>query len=136
MPLQTIINPQMVNDLVNSLVTLADEVVRKTIAELPPDLRTLAGKVPVMHEPWPNDALVEEGWDEDLLGMFVGDGIDVAAGDRGPLPPQILLFYENLWDFAEGDETVYRDEVRITYLHELGHYLGLGEQDIEERGLL
>ncbi len=46
------------------------------------------------------------------------------------------MFYENLWDFAEEDEKVYRDEIRITFLHELGHYLGLGEQDIEERGLL
>jgi predicted Zn-dependent protease with MMP-like domain len=51
------------------------------------------------------------------------------------VPPQILLFLENLWDLAEGDEAVYRDEVRTTYLHELGHYLGLDEPDLEERGL-
>ena len=118
------------------LVKTAEEVVRKTLGELPADLRVLAGKVPVLFEPWPNDALVADGWDEDLLGMFSGDGIDVPEHERGPMPPQILLFYENLWDFAEEDETVYRDEIRITFLHELGHYLGLGEQDIEERGLL
>ncbi|NCC93758.1 MAG: hypothetical protein EOM10_10815, partial [Opitutae bacterium] len=29
----------------------------------------------------------------------------------------------------------YRDEVRVTYYHELGHYLGLEEGDLEERGL-
>jgi len=40
---------------------------------------------------------------------------------RGPgaLPAQILLFLENIWDYAEDDETTYRDEVRVTYLHEL-----------------
>jgi predicted Zn-dependent protease with MMP-like domain len=52
------------------------------------------------------------------------------------MPPQILLFYENLWDFAGGEEETYREEVRITYLHELGHYLGLDEDELDERGLL
>ena len=28
----------------------------------------------------------------------------------------------------------FREEVRITYLHELGHYLGLEEDEIEARG--
>ena len=47
----------------------------------------------------------------------------------------ILLFLENLWDFAGEDEEIFRQEVRTTYLHELGHYLGLEEIDLEERGL-
>ena len=34
-----------------------------------------------------------------------------------------------------GDEADYKEEVRITYFHELGHYLGLEEDDLEERGL-
>ena len=52
-----------------------------------------------------------------------------------PLPPQIILFLENLWDFSESDEEIFLDEVHTTLLHELGHYLGLGEDDLEERGL-
>ena len=51
------------------------------------------------------------------------------------VPPQILLFLANLWDYADGDEALFREEVRTTYLHELGHYLGLDELDLEERGL-
>jgi len=30
---------------------------------------------------------------------------------------------------------VYREEVRVTYLHELGHYLGWDEDDLTARGL-
>ncbi len=52
-----------------------------------------------------------------------------------PLPPQIILFLENLWDQAEGDEDLFCDEVHTTCLHELGHYLGLDEDDLCERGL-
>jgi predicted Zn-dependent protease with MMP-like domain len=42
---------------------------------------------------------------------------------------------ENLRDFAEGDEVIFREEVRTTFLHELGHYLGLDEDELTERGL-
>ena len=52
-----------------------------------------------------------------------------------PMPPQIILFLENLWDFAEADEEVSGEEVHTTYLHELGHYLGLDEDDLFDRGL-
>lgn len=51
------------------------------------------------------------------------------------MPPQIILFLENIWEYAEGDAGVYRVEVRTTLLHELGHYLGLDEDDLAERGL-
>jgi len=36
---------------------------------------------------------------------------------------------------CEAEEDAYREEVRITFLHELGHYLGLDEGDLSERGL-
>ena len=58
-----------------------------------------------------------------------------AAHRADPLPPQIILFIDNLWDMAEGDENVFRDEVRTTVLHEIGHYFGLDEADLEDRGL-
>ncbi|MBL9137881.1 MAG: metallopeptidase family protein, partial [Verrucomicrobiales bacterium] len=56
-------------------------------------------------------------------------------GHHSALPSQILLFLENLWEFSEEDEEIFLDEVQTTYLHELGHYLGLDEIDLEERGL-
>ena len=58
-----------------------------------------------------------------------------SSGTEQALPPQILLFLDNIWDYAEADEEIYRDEVRLTYLHELGHYLGWDEDEIAERGL-
>ena len=51
------------------------------------------------------------------------------------MPPQIILFLGNIWELAEGDEESFCDEVRTTLLHELGHYLGLDEDDLTERGL-
>ena len=113
----------------------ADAAVRATVQRLPPPLRRQAQALPVTYEPRPNDAILADGYDPDLLGLFVGKSFDEEEMGAIDVPPQILLFLENLWEFAAGDVKVFRDEVRTTYLHELGHYLGLDELDLEERGL-
>jgi predicted Zn-dependent protease with MMP-like domain len=117
------------------LVAWAEAEVKSTLRGLPCQLRQRAREIPVTYEPQPNDALIAEGYDPDLLGLFVGP--DFPTGDFGAadLPPQIILFLDNIWDFAEGDRSLYRQEVRTTLMHELGHYLGLDELDLEERGL-
>jgi len=118
------------------LLETARAEVAETIRSLPADLQAHADHVPVIFERWPDDALVADGFDPDLLGLFAGDALDVGDTEAGPLPHQILLFLENLWDFAEQDEEIYREEVRVTYIHEFGHYLGLEEHELEARGLL
>lgn len=116
------------------LLKAAQEEVEQTLRELPETVRGAALKVPVIYERRPGDALVEDGLDDDLLGLFVGDPM-AEEGQGGSVPAQILLFLENLWEFVEGDPEGYAEEVQTTYLHELGHYLGLDEIDLEERGL-
>lgn len=117
------------------LTALAQPVVAATQRRLPPEVRTAAGDVAVCFEPHPNAALVAEGCEPDILGLFIGHEHLGELADAQPLPPQIMLFLENIWDYAEGDEAVYRDEIRLTYLHELGHYLGWDEDEVARRGL-
>lgn len=114
---------------------MAEEEVRSTIRRLPAPLRREAEAVPVVCEPAPSEQLVADGYDPDLLGLFIGGAFDEETSGNVNLPPQILLFLENLWDLANNDDAVFRKEVRKTYLHELGHYLGMDEIDLEERGL-
>lgn len=118
------------------LTSLARQVVAAAQHRLPPPVRAVAERVPVCYEPRPNADILAEGWEPDILGLFVGHehGAELRS-DETPLPPQILLFLENIADYAEGDEEIYRDEVRLTYLHELGHYLGWDEDEVAERGL-
>jgi predicted Zn-dependent protease with MMP-like domain len=117
------------------LTSLAQSVVAAAQRRLPAAVRDAALGVPVCYEDHPNEALLAEGWEPDILGMFVGHEHGGELADGQPLPPQILLFLDNLWDYAEADEALYRDEIRLTYLHELGHYLGWDEDEIARRGL-
>jgi predicted Zn-dependent protease with MMP-like domain len=117
----------------NELLVLAQTEVEATLAELPEALREQAQKLPVTFERSPNASLQADGIEVDTLGLFTGH--EFADSGAEVLPPQIILFLENLWDFAEGAEEVFCDEVHTTFLHELGHFLGLDEDDLTERGL-
>ena len=111
----------------------ARDEVAATLQALPPPLRERAGLVPVTLERVPNAGLRADGIEPDTLGLFVGP--DFVMEESVPMPPQIILFLDNLWEQAERDEARFLAEVRTTYLHELGHYLGLDEDQLTERGL-
>jgi predicted Zn-dependent protease with MMP-like domain len=117
------------------LEDLAQAEVAATLADLPAPLRERAARLPVIFERVPNADFVAEGIEADSLGLFTGPAFGEEEHAASPVPPQIFLYLENLWDFAEGDEESYLEEVHTTYLHELGHYLGLDEDDLTERGL-
>ncbi len=116
-----------------SLCAVASAEIEATISALPKPLRLRAEKLPVTFERQPNVDLQADGIEPDTLGLFTGP--EFADEGNVPLPPQIILFLENLWHFAGGNEEIFCEEVRTTFLHELGHYLGLDEDEIAGRGL-
>ena|SRR5215831_9161474 len=112
---------------------LAMEEVDATLDALPAPLRERAENLPVTLEPQPNVAQRRDGIQSDVLGLFVG--AEFADQEGTGLPPQIILFLQNIWEQAEEVEELFREEVHKTYLHELGHYLGLDEDGLIQRGL-
>jgi len=102
----------------------ARRIVVQTLHRLPVELRDAARQVPVCFEDYPAEELVEDGLDPGILGLFVGAPRHEHANDPGP-PPQIILY----------PGTSFEEEVRRTYLHELGHYLGLDEEALAQRDL-
>ena len=117
------------------LTALAAETVTATQRSLPPELRPLALAVPVHYDALPDDDVIADGFPDDILGLFSGDAHGTELVHDQPSPPHIILYIENLWDYAEGDRAIFRDEARLTYLHELGHYFGWDEDELTARGL-
>lgn len=114
---------------------LAADTVGAAQRQLPPEIRPLARGVAVHYERAPDDSVLADGFPPDILGLFTGNPHGTELTHDNPVPPQIMLYLESLWDFAEGDEQIFREEVRVTYLHELGHYLGWDEDQLAARGL-
>ena len=119
----------------DQLTALAAEIVNATLRSLPAPLRPLARAVPVHYEALPDADVLADGFPDDILGLFSGDAHGTDLAHDQPSPPHIVLYLENLWDYAEEDRGIFRDEVRLTYLHELGHYFGWDEDEIAARGL-
>jgi predicted Zn-dependent protease with MMP-like domain len=117
------------------LRNMARQEVEDTLSALPAPLRARAEALPVTLQRRPNADQCADGIEPDTLGLFVGAEFAYEESSALPLPPQIILFLENIWDEAGSKEHIFRAEVRTTLLHELGHYLGLDEDDLFERGL-
>ena len=112
------------------------EVVRRVIAELPTDLRTLAERVPVYCEWEMAEHWLEEGVADDSMGLFSGPALSEPTDPDCLESPSITFFLAELWDYCGEDLPTFDEEVRITYIHEFGHYLGLDESELESRGLM
>ena len=114
----------------------AEREVRRIMDSLPPEIREPARRVAVLFFDRPDAALTAESpEDEVLLGLFEGETVDASTWEGFNLPPQISLFLDNIWEEAGQDLPDFLQEVRITFLHELGHYLGLDEDEVLKRGL-
>ena len=117
------------------LTEIAAAAVGAAQRQLPPAIRPLARGVPVHYQRTPAPDVLAEGFPADILGLFTGRAHGLELAHDNPAPAQILLYLDNLWDFAEADVAYFRDEVRLTYLHELGHYFGWNEDELTARGL-
>lgn len=118
------------------LEELAQRVVRVTMHRLPERIKTAVRPCRIELE-WIDDCLAagEDLPGDDLLGLFEGASLSDPTPDDLDSLPRIRLFLDSLWDYAEGDPETFRQEVRITLLHELGHYLGLNEDQVADMGL-
>ncbi len=135
---QTIVRhlPFMTSARLAELTALAARAVEEIRSALPPPVQAAAAECPAVlltMEAWAVEQ--DEPVDEELMGLFCGmsrvEGSPSGPGDA----PQILLFLDNLWAWCEADRACFAGEVETTFLHELGHYLGLDEDEVADRGL-
>lgn len=122
-------------DLLASDVVMLEGEAEKLLSELPSPIRARLQNVPVILEAHPSRALVLEGFDPRAFGLFEGPP-DALAGslDATASPSRIVIFYDNLTaEFADEAELVH--QLRITLLHEMGHYFGLDEEEVARLGL-
>ncbi|HEV3478084.1 MAG TPA: metallopeptidase family protein [Gaiellaceae bacterium] len=100
------------------------EQVRAALDELPPEIAAALENVAIVVE--------EENPEEpDLYGWY--DGFGPGVDHSGALPDRIVLYRRPLEESFPREEDL-RREIRVTVLHEIGHFFGLDEERIRELG--
>jgi predicted Zn-dependent protease with MMP-like domain len=125
-----------------SVVLSADEfdrAVEDALTSLPQQIRDYLSNVAIAVEDVPDaeDLLASEPpLSPSILGIFRGSPLgDKASMDPwSHFPSSIVLYQKNLERFAR-DHAELVDEIEITLIHEVGHFLGLDEEELWERGL-
>ncbi len=116
-----------------------DAALRAAIERLPEQVRAWLTNVTisVMELPLEEELLGgEEPLSPQSLGLFRGNPVtERSTSDPWScFPSAIFLFQRNLQRFARSREELI-DEIGVTLLHEVGHFLGLDEEALAERGL-
>ena len=75
----------------------------------------------------------ENADDPDLLGLYEGVPLPERGNDTGALPDTITIYRCPL-EAEFPDPRELQREIRITVLHEIGHYFGLDEERLAELG--
>lgn len=116
-------------------LALVEQAAQRVLGQLPEQFAARLAEVPVVLEPRPDAAVVAEGFDPRAFGLFEGPEdfgrLSHAIADR---PSRIVLFYANLLE-AFGDAQALEQQVEITLLHEIGHFFGLDEDQVDALGL-
>ena len=69
-----------------------------------------------------------------LLGLYTGRPLTRrSVEESGSLPDVITLFQDDIENVSHSEAQLVR-QVRITLLHEIGHYFGLNERQLDELG--
>ena len=117
-----------------------DELLEDELARLPAPIRArLAEEVPVVVEDRPHRALRRElglaGAGGELCGLHQGVALtERSLFDDPRLPDEITLFRVPIMRLAGDEAGALREQIRITLLHEIGHFFGLGEEELERLG--
>jgi predicted Zn-dependent protease with MMP-like domain len=115
-----------------------DALVEKSVRELPAAIRKKLDEMPVLVQGLPSREMLtaeEPPLAPDLLGLFVGRHIFASSSAAAPSAPgAIYLFRRNLLRACSDLDELAR-EVGITVRHEVGHLMGLDEDELDDWGL-
>jgi predicted Zn-dependent protease with MMP-like domain len=111
-------------------------ILDRVLESLPNVIREAVAEVPVLVTPKPTRDIAERAphITPDLLGLFVGTSIGEKVAAPSGYGDVVMLFQRNL-ERAGRSRAEVSKEIRITLLHEYGHYLGFDEEELEHLGL-
>jgi predicted Zn-dependent protease with MMP-like domain len=116
-----------------------DGAVEDALASIPEQVRRYLSNVAITVEDLPSDddlLASDPPLSPAILGLFRGSpyGDKVSMDPWSHLPSAIVLYQKNLERFARTRPELI-EQIGVTLVHEVGHFLGLDEDELWARGL-
>lgn len=125
-----------------------DGLLDEVVGELPENVRLVLQQLPLVVIDRPTEEMLRDlgmaGASEEeileLCGLHSGvANTERSVEDHAVMPSEIHLFREGLvelsggWDDPDIEDELY-EQILITLLHEIGHQMGLGEDELRDLG--
>jgi len=108
----------------------------EALENLPRSIREYVEEVPVLVEDYPSrELLVRENVSPQILGIYFGvPRTELELSAQQADLTRVVLFKKNLEKVCRDRDDLI-EQIQITVRHEIGHHLGLSEEDLERLGL-
>jgi predicted Zn-dependent protease with MMP-like domain len=114
-----------------------DRAVKKAIRRIPPEIREHLKNIVITVQGHPSKRLLHEVGvppGETLFGLYQGVSLLERSATSPPLyPDSIILFQEPLEEICVTVEEL-EEEIEVTLVHEVAHFLGMSEEELFDLG--
>jgi predicted Zn-dependent protease with MMP-like domain len=109
-------------------------VVEETLDSLPQEFRSRIRNVAVLVEDMPSNQPSPQSGQQRRLLLGVFHGVPTTKKSMFDLPtgPDHIVLYQNNIEAVCSSEPEVREQIRLTVIHELGHYFGMDENQLKD----
>lgn len=116
-----------------------EELIRRAVEDIPDEFLAIMeqGNVDIQARRRPTKRQLRDaglGPDETLLGLYEGVPLTDRGGFDPALPDVIMIFQYPIEEICDTEEEVVA-QVRTTVVHEVAHYFGITDVELEAWGL-
>jgi predicted Zn-dependent protease with MMP-like domain len=114
-----------------------DHIVKQAIARIPEEIRQHLDNILITVQQRPSRDMLEElGYppDEPLLGVYWGVPLNERSVAEPPLYPDTIYIFKEPLEEMCADREELEEEIEITVVHEVAHFLGMSEERLAELG--
>ncbi len=110
------------------------EVVEEALDSLPQEFRSRIQNVAVLVEDMPQNQPSSQSGQQRrlLLGLFHGVPTTKKSTFDLPTGPDHIVLYQKNIEAICSSEAEVREQIRLTVIHELGHYFGMDENQLKD----
>ena len=108
------------------------KIMQEVLDSLPEEFRSRISNVAVLVEDFPPGQSPSSHPKKLLLGLFHGVPMTKKSVFNLPTGPDYVVLYQKNIEAVCSSEAEIREQIRLTVIHEFGHYFGMDEEQLKD----